>query len=83
MTDVNVCKHFKVGYGKYGLKCRHKNIKEECNMIYCNKKCQNRHIKLVCIDGNAKGKMNANSNTMKKINTRKLFRKKKIRTITP
>ena len=29
------------------------------------------------MDQNAKGKVNANSNTMIKMNTRKLFRKKK------
>ena len=45
MSDENVCKHFKVGYCKYGLKCRHKHIKDECKITNCNKKCQNRHIK--------------------------------------
>ena len=32
MSDKNVCKHFKVGFCKYGLKCRHKHIIEECQV---------------------------------------------------
>ena len=43
MCDENVCKHFKVGYCKYGLKCRHKPFKKECQKTYCNKKCKNIH----------------------------------------
>ena len=45
MSEENVCKHFNVGYCKYDLNSRHKHIKEECKITYCNKKCKNRHIK--------------------------------------
>ena len=43
MSGENVCKDFKVGYCKYGLKCRH--IREECEERACNKTCNKRHIK--------------------------------------
>ena len=45
MSGENVCKHFQNGYCKYGLKCRHKHIKEECEERACNKMCNKRHIK--------------------------------------
>ena len=45
MSGENVCKHFKVGFCKYGFKCRHKHIEEECKERACNKKCTKRHIK--------------------------------------
>ena len=46
MGQENVCQHFKVGYCKYETKCRHKHIDKECQTKSCNKRCQNRHIKI-------------------------------------
>jgi hypothetical protein len=46
ISNENVCKHYKVGYCKFSIKCRHKHIKEECKVKDCNNKCIKRHIKI-------------------------------------
>ena len=50
-SNQNVCRHFKVGFCKYGIKCRHQHIIKECEVKSCDKKCPNRHIK-ACRYGN-------------------------------
>ena len=45
ISNGNVCRHYRVGYCKCSIACRHKHIKEECEVKDCNKKCIRRHIK--------------------------------------
>ena len=66
MSGENVCKHFQVGYCKYGLK---KNVKKEHAIKSATKDISN----LAGMDLGAKGKMNVSSNTTKKIIGTKLF----------
>ena len=49
--NQNVCRHFKVGFCKYGITCRQQHIIKECEEKSCDKKCFNRHIK-TCRYGN-------------------------------
>ena len=42
----NVCRHYKVGYCKLSIECRHKHIKNECKVNDCNKKRIKRHIRI-------------------------------------
>ena len=50
-ANQNVCRYFKCGFCKYGIKCRHQHIINECEVKSCDKKCPNRHIK-ICRYGN-------------------------------
>ena len=45
--DVQVCKHFKFGFCKFGERCRKQHLKETCQIEECHMKtCNKRHPRI-------------------------------------